>query len=421
MLIFLYQFLSIIFFPLIKLYIFFRILRKKENVKRISEKFGRSSIKITNKKNIIWVHAVSVGEMNSAIVLVESLIKENQENLILFTTTTITSAEILSKKIIEFNGKVIHQFLPIDSYFCVAKFLNFWQPEKIIFIESEIWPNFLYQAFQREIPTFLVNARISDRSLKRWQFAKKIGFNIFDYFDKIFAQTSDDKKKLSTLTFRPVFCYGNLKSQTKDLKIDLEKLAEIKFSIKNRPIFLATSTHRGEEKIVIDCHHYLRKKFSNLLTIIVPRHPIRAEEIKILFKDSSFSQHSKNQKIEDETEFYLVDSFGELGIFYSLVDFAFIGGSLEKIGGHNPFEAIRLDCGIISGREVFNFKEIYQKLAENNACFLVNCKEELIEMVEKLITDQSITHSVKIRAKEVLRNSENISEKIVKEIFSFYF
>lgn len=413
----LYQFLSIAFFPVIEIYIFYRALRGKEDTKRLGERFGKASVK-RNEGDLIWLHAVSVGEANSAIALLEELVKKFPTKNFLFTTTTLTSASIIAEKIKKFDGKVVHQFLPIDSYYCVKFFLRYWKPQFIFFVESEIWPNFLFTARELEIPTFLVNARISKKSLKKWKIAKKFGFKIFDYFTKIFTQSAEDKSKLEELTDSEIFFYGNLKSEGKNLEFDAQKLQEIKDQIGNRKFWLAASTHAGEEEVVINIHKKLKADFPDILTIIVPRHPNRADEIKTLFKDLNCAQRSRNEQINNVTDIYLADTLNELGMFYCLSNFAFVGGSiLDGIGGHNPFEAIKLSCAIISGEYVFNAKEIYDQLANEDACIIAKSEEELFLAVKKLITDDDFCKSLSDKALQLFNKDENVSDKIIKAVF----
>jgi 3-deoxy-D-manno-octulosonic-acid transferase len=410
-----YRILSVLLFPFIELYLFYRVAKKKEDKKRLKERFGNPT-QPRVEGELVWLHAVSVGETNSSLILVEELLKSSPNISILFTTTTLTSAAILAQKIPDFRGRVIHQFLPVDSFFCVKNFLDFWRPRAAIFVESEIWPNLIFEARKSGAATFLVNARMSEKSAKKWRIARMFGFKIFDQFTKIFAQTSDDKNRFEKLTNQEILFFGNLKSQAQNLTCDVAKLDELKSQIGSRKIFVAASTHKGEEEIVIAAHQTLKKEFPDLLTILIPRHPNRADEIKNLFAEKKFAQRSKNEKIASATEIYLADTLGELGTFYSLADFTFLGGSLVEVGGHNPFEPIKLGCAVISGSHVFNFKEIYQNLAEKNACVIVDSQEKLIGEVRKFLQDEQLGKALADKASNVIKNSENIAEKIVGEM-----
>ncbi len=410
-----YKILSVLFFPLIAFYIFLRLIKGKENKLRIKEKFGFASIK-KPQNTIIWIHAVSVGETNSSLILVDELLKINPKISILFTTTTITSASILASKINDYQGRVIHQFLPIDSYFVVKKFLKYWSPRAAIFVESEIWPNFIMTSRSLAIPSFLVNARISKKTFSRWKKARKIGINIFDYFAFIFAQSLEDKERLKQLTNQEILFYGNLKSQAANLKYDEDELKNLQEKIGARKFWLAASTHKGEEEKIIATHKKLKEKFRDLLTIIVLRHPPRADEVANLMANINFAQRGKKQPITSETEIYLVDTLGELGLFYKMCDFAFIGGSLTQVGGHNPFEPIKLDCAIISGVNTFNFKEIYEKLATTKSCEIVKNENELCEIVDKFLSDETLPKSQLQSAKNVIKDNNEIAKRIVKKL-----
>lgn len=414
-----YQIFSVIILPFLFILILWRKKKFKEHPHRFLERLAITKIVKPQNSQLFWVHAVSVGESNSAWVLIENLLKFSEKITILFTSTSTTSAQIIEQKILQnelFKNRVIHQFLPIDSYFIVKKFLNYWKPRACIFVESEIWPNFIYCARKKAILSFLINARISKKTASKWLFLKKLGFNIFDYFSTIFAQSAQDQNLLQNLTKNTVFYEGNLKSQNPKLEVDAIKLQELKMQIGARKIWLCASTHEGEEELILQTHQRLKKQFSDLLTIIVLRHPNRANKVCELFKNINFSQRSKNQNIFESTEIYLVDSLGELGTFYSLANFAFIGGSLLKIGGHNPFEAIQLNCVVITGSEVFNFAEIYNELHQKNACEIVKNSDELYEIIKKFLENPNDILSYNNNAKKAIEVSQNISQKIIKKL-----
>jgi len=412
---FLYRIFSVLLFPVIDLYLIYRVIKKKEDKSRLRERFGRTK-QIRPEGDIIWLHAVSVGEANSSLVLVDDLLEKFPQATVLFTTTTLTSALIIASKIPNFNGRVIHQFLPIDSYYCVQNFFDFWQPKAAIFVESEIWPNLIDSAYRRGIETFLVNARMSEKSAKKWRISKRLGFKIFDSFSTIFAQTNDDKKRFEQLTKHEVLFYGNLKSQARNLDFNSAELEKIKSQIGSRKFWLAASTHKGEEEAVLFSHNELKKTFPDLLTILVPRHPNRADEIKSLIGSANIAQRSQKQNIENSTEFYLADTLGELGIFYRLASFTFIGGSLLEIGGHNPFEAIKLGCVVMSGRKVFNFKEIYETLESEKACIMIDSKEQLAAQVKEFLQNENVVKAMSEKAFKVIGNADNIAGKITNKI-----
>ncbi len=394
---------------------FFRVYKKKEDKKRLKERFGKPSQE-RPQGLVIWIHAVSVGETNSAFILVDEILKKLPEVTILFTTTTLTSAATVAAKLPEFSGRVIHQFLPIDSLFCVRNFLNYWQPCASLFVESEIWPNLIYESRSLGSLLFLVNARMSQKSANKWSVASKVGFNVFNYFTKIFAQSEEDQKRFAALTKNQVLFLGNLKSQARDLACNFDHLQILQEQIANRKFWLAASTHKGEEEIVIAAHRELKKEFPDLLTILVPRHPNRADEIKNLIGDLPFSQRSQNSAITQSTEIYLADTLGELGTFYRLSNFAFLGGSLVEVGGHNPYEPIKLNCAVISGRHVFNFKEVYQKLETAQSCVMIESIADLTAQVSAFLRYEKSSEEIANKAKDLVDTTENIAAAVVDQI-----
>jgi 3-deoxy-D-manno-octulosonic-acid transferase len=415
-----YQFLSIIFYPFLELYIFYRVYKNKEDKKRVNERFGISKIDRSNQE-VIWIHAVSVGEVNSALSLIDEIEKKHPQYQILFTTTTLTSAQILAEKIINSKIKITHQYLPIDSLFCVKNFLNFWRPKIAIFVESEIWPNFIFQCYQNQIKTFLINARLSEESIRRWKWAKFFGFNIFSYFDEIFAQSEQDKINLEKLTGKNIHYLGNLKSQISQLKINHNLFSQLKNQISDRKIFLSASTHQGEEEIILKTHQKLKKEFKNLLTIIIPRHPNRRSEIinlakNLLFSENQIAIRSKNQEISAEIEFYLVDSLGELATFYQLADFTFLGGSMTQVGGHTPFEPIELECAVISGKYFFNNRQIFENLHQNKGCIIIDDENDLYQQVKTLLLNEEISSEVNQNAKKIIQKNTDIASRIIEKL-----
>ncbi len=410
-----YRFLSILLLPFLILYVLFRVYKGKEDKNHLKERFGISS-NLRPQGKLFWIHAVSVGEMNSSLIFIEELLRKFPDISIVFTTTTLTSASILKSNIIKYHGKVIHQFLPLDSYFIIKKFLKFWDFDKVFIMESEIWPNIISLVKETNTELFLLNARMSDKSSEKWQIARRFGFNIFEKFDIIFAQSESDKDRFSKLTKKEVLFFGNLKSQAQNLVCNDEELQKLKQAIGERTFWVASSTHKGEEEIVVWIHQELKKKFPNILTIIIPRHPNRAEEIKNLFPLRKFAQRSRNEIIDEGVEFYLADTLGELGTFYTLANFVFIGGSMFEIGGHNPFEAAKLNCAVISGKYIFNFKEVYQNLVNNNSCFIVDNKQQLLEKVINLLENKTIAEVISSSALKIVSTSKNVAEAVIDKI-----
>jgi 3-deoxy-D-manno-octulosonic-acid transferase len=242
--------------------------------------------------------------------------------------------------------------------------------------------------------------------------AKIFGLRIFDKFSEIISQTKKDVENFEKLSGKKVHFFGNLKSQAKVLEVDEQELQKLQNEIGNRKIFLAASTHEGEEKIILNIHQELKKKFSNLLTIIAIRHPNRSEEVANLI-NVKFVKRTDKKQIQNDDEIYLVDTLGELGVFYSLVDFTFIGGSISKNGGHNPYEAIKLNSAVISGKNIFNFKEIYNELEENNACEIVDNEDQMLEKIEEFLTKEEKSTKLQINAQQLISRKKDVISELI--------
>lgn len=411
-----YQFLSFLLLPLLALLIFYRKIKSKEHPKRFMEKFALTNAKFSYKNSVIWIHAVSIGEANSAWILVEELLKSFKDINILFTTTTTTSAQIIENKIINssFKNNIIHQFLPLDSIPIIIKFFKYWQPKLCIFIESEIWPNIIFHANKLNIPCALINMRISKKSAKKWNNLRKIGFDIFSFYKIIFAQSKTDQNNLQQITSKEIFYAINLKSCCQNLTINNSELAKIKSQIGARKILLYSSTHSLEEIEIIKIHKILQKEFPNLITIIIIRHPNRLNEVAKIIDENNlnFAIRSKNNPIIDSTDIYLVDTLGEVGIFYELVDFAFIGGSIVNVGGHNPYEAINLNCVPITGKFHYNFQDVYHEIFLKDSGFLINNSLELTALLGEILKNPNILE----KYKNNLKNLQNKNTQEVKNI-----
>jgi len=381
---FLYQILInilLIFSPLI---IFFRILKKKEDGKRYKEKFCFPSKKCINE-NLIWFHGSSVGELLSIIPLVQELEKNKSINQILITTSTLSSAQIFKK----FNfKKTIHQFFPIDSIFFSYKFLNYWRPTIAIFVESEIWPSIFRALSKKNIPLKLLNARITKKTFKKWKCVKKFSNSVFKNISIAYPQNEETFNYLKKLNVSKIKKIGNLKffnnQQSKFTKLDKTFLK----NINHKKIWCASSTHPGEEIICANTHINLKKKYKNLLTIIIPRHIHRVSKIidEIKSLDLNIVLHSSRPKKLNDTDIYLVDTYGETKKFYQVSDIVFMGKSISGKGGQNPLEPTNLGSTVLYGPNVDNFKETYKLLNKLKVAYKVRGVKSLTHSIDKLIT-----------------------------------
>jgi len=402
---FLYQLiisLLLIFSPLI---IFYRIFKKKEHKKRYKEKFCLPSKK-RNNGNLIWFHGSSVGELLSILPLVKELEKNKSINQILITTSTLSSAQIFKK----FNfKKTIHQFFPIDSIFFSYKFLNYWKPTIAIFIESEIWPSIFKALNKKDIPLKLLNARITNKTFNKWKRIKKFSDSIFKNISTAYPQNKESFNYLKKLNISKVKKIGNLKfinnEQNKFTKLDKIFLK----NINHKKIWCASSTHSGEEILCAKTHINLKKKYKNLLTIIIPRHVHRVgkivDEIKSL--DLNVALHSSKTKKLNDIDIYLVDTYGETKKFYQASNIVFMGKSLLGKGGQNPLEPSNFGSTVLYGPHIDNFKDTYKLLNKLGIAYKVNGVKSLAHSINKLI--------IKPNNKKNYLKIEKIGKKILKE------
>ena len=360
MIFFIYQFFITLILLLSPIILIFRILKSKEDKFRVREKFCFPS-KIRNKGKLIWFHGSSVGEIISAIPIIKKYEKNRNIKNILITSSTLSSSKIL--KNMNFK-KTIHQFYPIDHFFFSNKFLNYWQPSAAIFLESEIWPSMFRSIKKNKIPLILLNARITQKTFNRWYKIKSFSNTIFDLIDIAYPQNLETKIFLKKLDVRNIKSIGNLKfienDEYKYSKVDKNLFSQFK----NYKTFIAASTHDGEELFAAKVHKILKKKRKSLITIIIPRHINRVNQIinEIKSLDLNVVIHSsKNKKLKD-IDIYIVDTFGESKKFYKISTSVFLGGSIVNKGGQNPLEPARFGAKILHGPNVDNFKEVYKYL-----------------------------------------------------------
>ena len=353
---FLYQVILTIIILISPAIISFRIFKNKEHRSRYKEKFGFSSAERIDGK-LIWFHGASVGEILSIIPLVKNYEKDKSINQILITSSTLSSSKIIKKFKLK---KTIHQFYPLDHIFITQKFLKYWKPNIAIYIESEVWPSMFKELDKKKIPLILLNTRITKKSFNKWKIFPKFANQIFSKISLALPQNLETLKYLKLLKVKNIKTAGNIKYYgQKNNKDHVAKSLKNKF--KNFKVWCAASTHNGEEILIGKLHKRLKNREKKLITIIIPRHVNRTNEIKDELNNLNLNCiiHSSNQKIKKNTDIYLVDSYGETSRFYNLTNVCFVGGSIVKHGGQNPLEPARLGNYIISGPNTKNFKEIY--------------------------------------------------------------
>ena len=407
---FIYKILINLVFFFSPIIIIFRIFKGKEDTSRFREKVGIFSKK-RNKGKLIWFHGASVGEIQSIIPLLERFEKNKEIRQILVTSNTVSSSFII--KNLKFK-KTIHQFFPIDCNFISKKFLNYWKPTKAFFIDSEIWPNTVNNLYKRNIPIFLLNGRITKKSFRRWKFFSYFAKSIFGKFYLCLSSNTETKKYLKKLGAKNIKFIGNLKfSQSENEKTNLNK--DLINLINSRKAWCASSTHYNEEELCGMTHIRLKKRFKNILTIIIPRHINRIDSIKAELQNLDLKIHldEPKKKISPDTDIYLVNSYGKTKLFYKVCKNIFLGGSLIEHGGQNPLEATRYGCKVLHGPNVSNFREIYKFLNKKKLSKKISNQDQLINCVIKYINSKK--NSKKI-IKDLHLIGMNILNKTYKEI-----
>ena len=376
---FIYQIIISLILILSPLILIYRIFKNKEDKRRFKEKISIPT-KVRNNGRLIWFHGASVGELMSIIPLLKKYEKEKSIHQILVTSSTLSSSKIIKK----FNfKKTIHQFYPLDHIFFVNKFLNYWRPSAVIFIESEIWPCMFKKINDKNIPLLLLNARLTKKSINKWMKVKNFSKSIFDNISIAYPQNLETKLYLKKIGFNKIKNLGNLKFvENYDEKlVKLNK--KLKFEFLKKKVWVASSTHYKEEIFCAKAHITLKKKFKNLLTIIIPRHVHRVGEIVSDLKqfNLNISLHSLKKTNLNNIDIYIVDTFGETKKFHKIAKSVFLGGSIVKRGGQNPLEAARFGSRIIHGPNTQNFTDIYKLLRSFKISKKITTPEQLASSI----------------------------------------
>ncbi len=376
--------------PLASLWLKRRLRRGKEIAERIGERHGYAKLPRPDGP-LVWVHGASVGELNAVFPLIEAL--RRQHVSVLVTSGTVTSADVARKRL---PPDVLHQFIPLDAPRFVYRFLSHWKPDLGIFVESDLWPNLILASAKARIPLVLVNGRMSEDSFKAWKSLKRTAAAILGKFDVCLAQSALDAERYSELGMPVVRVTGNLKLDVPAPHADPANLAAMQQAIGERQVFVAASTHPGEEAAIIEAHRRIRKARPRLLTIIVPRHPERGMEVLQLAVAAGARSmlRSRNVTPDLRTDIYVADTMGELGIFYRLANVVFMGGSIVEHGGQNPIEPAKLARPILHGPNVWNFADIYAALDAARGAQEVENIGHLALRVGDLLKDSAARNAV---------------------------
>ncbi len=387
----------------------------KEDPERLGERMGEAG-RPRPEGQLVWFHAASVGEAASLLELFRRLQQARPTLTCLVTTVTVTSAHFVSQRLPE---NCIHQFVPLDVLPWVRRFLDHWRPDAAVWTESELWPGMLVETWERGIPMLLINARISERSFRRWRWMGGVAASLLGRFDRILAQDDMAAEHLALLGADParMSVEGSLKEGAAPLPYDERERRRIAQSLAGRPVWLAASTHPGEEEIVLAAHARARRALPMLALILAPRHPNRGDALAEMLRGRGLSvaQRSKGEEIGADDDVYLVDTLGEMGLWYRIAAVAFVGGSLVDIGGHNPFEPALLGCAILHGPHVRNFIDAYRRLAIADAAVLVQSEDDLSDaLVTTMAPDRAAAMAA--AAWEVCSEGAGVTDTVIAAI-----
>lgn len=383
---------SVLYFllPLILLRLLIKSRKNKGYRLRIPERLGRVSSTEKNKK-IIWLHAVSVGEIIATKPLINRLLQDYPNHSLLITSTTPTGSAIIKKL---FAGRVLHTYFPYDLPHIIQRFITRINPEMLIIVETEIWPNLYAACAQKNIPLLLVNARLSTKSTRQYLRLKHLVSETLHYATLIAVRSEEDKQHFLSLgaPFEKIELVGNTKF---DISVDKDvskqgELLKAQWG-EDRPVWVAGSTHRGEDEIILAIFQHLKQSFPALLLIIVPRHPERFDDVYQLISTSNYQTQKRSAPahVQTNTDIILGDSMGEMLLWYATADIAFIGGSLVKTGGHNPLEATALGIPVISGYYTFNFNDIYPSLCDAQLAWIEQDANHIQQRIIKILNSST--------------------------------
>jgi 3-deoxy-D-manno-octulosonic-acid transferase len=400
--------------PVASLLLARRAARGKEEKSRLGERWGRATL-ARPPGRLVWLHAASVGESLSLLPIMERLLRRLPQAELLVTTGTVTSARLLGQRLPPARAR--HQFLPIDHPLAIRRFLDHWRPDLALWVESEFWPNLLLDTHRRGIPMALLNGRISARSASGWQRAPGLIAALIGCFDLVLAQDAVQAGRLRRLGKAAIHEAGDLKAAGGALAAPADDLTRLASLIGTRPVWLAASTHDGEERIAALAHQTLQARFPQLLTLIAPRHPARAPSIVADLAGLRLARRSAGALPDASTEIYLVDTLGELGLFYRLAPIVLVAGSLGApgtIGGHNPLEAAQLGCAVLFGPDTENCRASGQALERAGAAIRLEDGASLIGALSLLLGDPARVAAMGAAARAVAAEGSFVIERAMQ-------
>ena len=403
--------------PLLRGYLSRRVKSGKEDPDRLRERMGEASLP-RPAGPLIWLHAASVGEAQSMLVLINLILDQNPHLHVLVTSVTRTSAQILADRL---PDRAFHQFSPVDHPDWIRKFLDHWKPDIVLWAESELWPNTLSLLKKRHIPAALLNARLSEKSFMRWRKIRSQISDLLSVFTVILAQTRQDEIHFQALGARSVVVTDNIKYSAKPLDVDAKDLDDLRAAVGNRPCWVYASTHAGEEELAAQIHREMAEKLPGLLTIIVPRHPARRDDIAGAISQTGLSYRLRGEAKsmpQQEDHIYIADTMGELGLFYKLAPLAIIGRSFSDDGGggHNPIEAALLDCAVFHGPNIQNQQQIFDDMADANVAVLIETKDDAAKILLSYLENPEKLQSLRSEGAKFAKLKSEVLSRVVEEL-----
>ncbi len=418
----LYRTLTVLSAPILKALLHRRLQHGKEDAVRLSERIGQPSLPRPTGK-LLWVHCASVGELLSVIPLLNILLEQKPDWQALITTGTVTSAALFAEQVKNLPaGRVIHQFIPLDHPAWVKRFLNHWQPDAVLWLESELWPNWLQAIKTRHIPSLLLNARMRPKTARTWQFLKREITEMLSGFTAILTGSRDFVALFKQYGAKDVSYIGNIKLANPAPGVDATKLADLCAIIGDRLCIGCLQSHPTDEPFVAENIMRLKADFPTVLNITVPRHAKRGPEIasELNAMGLNVALRSNGEPITSDTDVYIADTMGEMGLWYSLCEFGVIGGSFFPFGGQNPFEGTHDGCIPVYGPHMFNFKALTECVEERHVSVSVPDRDALYPALFHLLQQPQELRIKQIAAKELATESGNIlpqtADYIIKTI-----
>ncbi|WP_281494133.1 3-deoxy-D-manno-octulosonic acid transferase [Jannaschia sp. S6380] len=393
-----------------------RMADGKEDPARLDERRGKPAV-ARPEGPLMWLHAASVGESVSLLEMIRRMGEERPELSFLMTTGTVTSSQVLADRL---PDRTVHQYVPLDVRPWIRRFLDHWSPDLTVLAEGELWPALMHETSRRGIPIAMINARMTERAHRNWRVARGTARVLLGQIAHVQAQDKATANRLLSLGLPAdrLEVTGTLKEGSAALPHDEAERLRLAQALAGRPCWLAASTHEGEEEMAARAYAEALRSWHKLLLFIAPRHPGRAAGIVAGLRAGGWrvAQRSADEEIGPDTQIYVADTVGEMGLWYRLCSVSLMGGSLVPIGGHNPFEPAALGSAILHGPHVGNFGDIYGRLTQAKAARAVTPETLGAAVAQTLEPDEAarMAHA----AWQVCSEGADVTEKAMDLLFA---